>query len=87
MCRSYCVRGRVQGVFFRRSTQIEAERLQLSGWARNLPDRSVEIYALGAAAAISEFEVWLQHGPPLARVDEVSASDAAVQMVTSFEIR
>ena len=35
--------GKVQGVYFRHSTRLEAERLALSGYARNLPDGSVEV--------------------------------------------
>lgn len=41
------VHGRVQGVFFRRSTQEEAERLQIKGWARNTPRQTVEGEAVG----------------------------------------
>ncbi|MCD6213968.1 MAG: acylphosphatase, partial [Candidatus Desulfofervidus sp.] len=32
------IKGRVQGVFFRSSTQDEAIRLGLTGWVRNCPD-------------------------------------------------
>ncbi|MBN2443596.1 MAG: acylphosphatase, partial [Spirochaetales bacterium] len=35
------VRGRVQGVGFRYSTIIEARKIGLTGYARNLPDGSV----------------------------------------------
>ena len=37
--------GKVQGVYFRHSARLEAERLVLSGYARNLPDGSVEVAA------------------------------------------
>ena len=39
------VRGRVQGVYFRASTQREARRLGLGGWVKNRADGSVEILA------------------------------------------
>ncbi len=44
--------GKVQGVYFRHSTRLEAKRLRLRGLARNLPDGSVEVLAQGAAAAV-----------------------------------
>jgi len=37
----------VQGVGFRYFTQGEAQRLDLSGYVRNLPERRVEAYAIG----------------------------------------
>jgi acylphosphatase len=69
--RRFLVLGKVQGVYFRHSTRLEAKRLGLRGIARNLPDGSVEVVAQGAAAAIEELRDWLNHGPPEARVDEV----------------
>ena len=37
------VYGRVQGVGFRYTTQYEAKKLGLSGYAKNLDDGSVEV--------------------------------------------
>jgi acylphosphatase len=65
------VRGRVQGVFFRASTQREARRLGLSGWVKNRPDGSVEILAEGEELSIRELHGWAQKGPSAARVDKV----------------
>ena len=70
-----CVRcrvsGRVQGVFFRASTQREARRLGLSGYAKNLPDGSVEVLACGSEASVAELKEWLWVGPPASRVTAV----------------
>ncbi|MGQ7845162.1 acylphosphatase [Granulosicoccus sp. 3-233] len=74
VARQFRIRGRVQGVGFRYWTQREAQRLGLSGWVRNLPDRSVEAGASGSSEQLNEFERWLQHGPPGARVDQLEAS-------------
>jgi acylphosphatase len=68
ICAKFIVSGRVQGVFFRASTRAEAERLGISGHARNLADGSVEVIAHGDAKALSALEAWLQHGPPSAHV-------------------
>lgn len=65
------VRGRVQGVFFRASTQREARRLGLCGWVKNRPDGSVEILAEGEELSIRELHGWAQKGPSAARVDRV----------------
>ncbi|MCC6217070.1 MAG: acylphosphatase [Polyangiaceae bacterium] len=65
------VRGRVQGVYFRASTQREARRLGLSGWVRNRPDGSVEILAEGEETAVRELFGWAQKGPSAARVERV----------------
>ena len=69
--RRFRITGRVQGVYFRHSTRVEAERLALKGYARNLPDGSVEVLAQGAAAAIAELHRWLHRGPRSARVEAV----------------
>jgi Acylphosphatases len=67
----FIVRGKVQGVFFRASAREEAERLKLTGHARNLIDGSVEVVAYGDAVAIDQLEAWLHDGPPTARVEEL----------------
>jgi acylphosphatase len=69
--RRFLVFGKVQGVFFRHSARLEARNLNLRGFARNLPDGSVEVLAQGAAGAVEELRGWLGRGPPRARVDEV----------------
>jgi len=45
--------------------------LQLQGVAKNLPDGSVEVEAVGADEALDALEKWLWQGPPLAKVAEV----------------
>ncbi len=70
------IRGKVQGVFFRESTRIEATRLGLTGWVRNRADGSVEAVAEGAAAALEEFIRWCHRGPPAARVTDVQHARA-----------
>jgi acylphosphatase len=65
------VRGRVQGVYFRASTQREAKRLGLTGWVKNRDDGGVEIVAEGEEDQVKDLLVWSQHGPSTARVEEV----------------
>jgi len=82
----------VQGVWFRDSTRREAERLGISGYARNLPNGDVEVLASGTDAALAELALWLQAGPPLSKVSEVLEQVSEQQTVledapAGFEIR
>jgi acylphosphatase len=52
ICLSCLVSGRVQGVWYRDSTQRQAQALGISGYARNLPDGRVEVLACGETAAL-----------------------------------
>jgi acylphosphatase len=86
--RRFLIFGKVQGVYFRHSTRLEARRLVIRGIARNLPDGSVEVLAQGDAAAVEELRVWLRRGPAEARVDEVreTAPDQAQVIPKGFEV-
>ena len=59
--RRFLVIGKVQGVYFRHSTRLEARRLAIRGIARNLPDGSVEVLAQGDAAAVQAMARSLAH--------------------------
>nr|WP_287855284.1 acylphosphatase [Klebsiella sp.] len=66
------VYGSVQGVGFRYSTQREALRLGLTGYARNLDDGGVEVLACGESQQVDKLIDWLKAGGPRsARVDRV----------------
>lgn len=89
----YCVicwvHGRVQGVGFRYSTQHEARRLGLTGYALNMDDGSVEVVACGERRQVEQLLAWLNAGGPRsARVERVLTepyhSDRAW---THFDIR
>ena len=83
----FLVSGKVQGVFFRASTREQAQRLGLRGHAINLPDGRVEVIATGEPHAIDALAEWLQHGPPMARVDRVDRSQAGdAEVGQGFEI-
>ena len=63
------VGGRVQGVAYRFFAEKYAARLDVSGWARNLPDGRVEVLAEGSEAHIETFLARLREGPRLAEID------------------
>ena len=71
MCRLFNVTGRVQGVFFRVSTQDVAAGLGLNGHAVNLPDGSVEVRACGDDRSVEQLREWLHEGPRMATVGDV----------------
>jgi acylphosphatase len=70
------IRGKVQGVFFRESTRLEATRLGLAGWVRNCDDGSVEAVAEGEPAALEDFIRWCHQGPQAARVTDVERAES-----------
>jgi len=65
------ITGRVQGVCYRESMRLEAERLGVTGWARNCRDGSVEAVVQGEENALAAIVEWARSGPPAARVEEV----------------
>ncbi|MBD3236941.1 MAG: acylphosphatase [Candidatus Eisenbacteria bacterium] len=82
------ITGRVQGVCFRAETAATARTLGLHGYARNLPNGSVEVVAGGPRAQLDSLLAWLEQGPPLARVDDVDVAwDDATPLEEKFEVR
>ncbi|SHM08870.1 acylphosphatase [Phytopseudomonas punonensis] len=87
VCQHAYVEGRVQGVGFRQSTAMEARRLQLSGWVRNLPDGRVEVFFEGEEGAVSSLAKWLELGPPGARVVSLSLQERPLQGAQGFVVQ
>ncbi|NOQ65343.1 MAG: acylphosphatase [Methyloprofundus sp.] len=81
------VKGRVQGVFFRKYTQEKALELVIQGTVKNRTDRNVEIYATGAEQAMQAFVAWCHEGPGLSQVSEVEISEISEQAeYNGFEV-
>lgn len=64
------VHGRVQGVSFRYFTQLRAAELGVTGWVRNLPDRTVEVTAEGTRPQLERLLGFLRRGPTGATVTQ-----------------
>ena len=82
--RRFTIKGRVQGVFFRESARRVAESLGITGYANNRRDGNVEVFACGDNEALDRFADWLEQGPRMAFVTEVSAEEAEWQALHRF---
>lgn len=65
------VTGKVQGVFFRHHTLLEAKKLGLTGWVKNLFDGRVEALFEGEAELLNKMLGWCQKGTPGSYVTDV----------------
>ena len=77
---------RVQGVGFRFFVQQRAVELGLAGWARNLADGRVEVYAAGSSKKLSKMAAALHAGPPMSDVRSVEEIEEAAQKLGGFRI-
>lgn len=82
------VYGRVQGVYFRTFVVRRGAELGLTGYARNLPDGTVEVQAEGEAGHLQKLLDYLRTGPPAARVEKVDIDwSETTESYTTFRIR
>lgn len=72
------ITGDVQGVNFRYFTQKEAQKLNLSGWARNEHDGSVLIFVQGEEEVANKMIEWAREGSPMAEVEKVDVEEVEV---------
>ena len=86
IARRYFIRGQVQGVGFRYFAQRAAAQLGVGGYARNLDDGRVEVYAVGTGEQLSDLAGVLRTGPRFASVRGVEEQEAPVQQYDTFHI-
>jgi acylphosphatase len=65
------VYGLVQGVNYRYFVQRNAEAIGLTGYAKNVDDGSVEVFAEGEKEKLAQLIAKLKTGPRAARVERV----------------
>ncbi len=87
LAKLYRVRGRVQGVGFRYFVEHSAKALDIRGWVRNDDDGSVEVYAVGTLAQLSDLAGLLWQGPRWAEVRGVDENEAALEDHSGFSVR
>ena len=85
--RRWYVSGRVQGVGYRYFAEHAATALNLTGYAQNLADGRVEVYAVGAADSLDKFAGQLRQGPRFSDVRHVEEQEAEVRNHGFFDVR
>jgi acylphosphatase len=82
------IEGRVQGVFFRATTQEKARELGVRGWVANRPDGSVEAVFGGPPDRLGAMLLFCHRGPARADVERVISQAAEEDgLPEPFEIR
>ncbi|MEE9190250.1 MAG: acylphosphatase [Candidatus Neomarinimicrobiota bacterium] len=70
-----CIRviasGRVQGVWYRKFCFDRANKLNLEGWVKNMPDGSVQLVAQGSRDKLDILISKLNEGPPFSKVENL----------------
>lgn len=75
VCKHLILSGRVQGVWFRESMRVEAERLGVTGWVCNRSDGTVEAMVQGPPEVVEQIIQWAHRGPDAAFVAEVQVTE------------
>ncbi|MBL0314590.1 MAG: acylphosphatase [Flavobacteriales bacterium] len=81
------IKGRVQGVYFRKFAQEKVVSLGLTGFVRNEPDGSVYTEAQGLADQLEMFADWCGEGSPMSKVTSIEVSMKNDEPSECFEIR
>lgn len=81
------VSGKVQGVYYRKFTQENAEERGVNGWVRNLPDGRVEAVFEGEKESIQELLERCRDGPDMAVVENIKLNWGEPEGLDGFEIR
>lgn len=81
------VRGDVQGVGYRYTLRLVADEAGVTGWVRNRWDGSVEAELEGTDDQVDAVLAWMAEGPPGARVEGATVTDASPADSRSFEVR
>lgn len=81
------VSGTVQGVFYRSSTQDEAQKRDVDGWVENLDDGRVEAVFEGPEDAVEAMVEWCHTGSTQANVDDVGVEYGELEDEEGFQIR
>lgn len=84
--RKVVVQGHVQGVFFRETVRRRAVAAGVAGWARNLPDGTVEAVLEGEANAVERLIEFCREGPRGARVEWLDVVSEEPEGRTGFDV-
>jgi acylphosphatase len=85
--RRLVIHGRVQGVFFRDTLRRLAEQQDVTGWARNTPEGTVETVLEGDLGAVERVVAFARRGPEGAEVERVEMTEESPEGLRGFSIR
>lgn len=79
----------MQGVGYRAFVKHQADLLGVAGWARNLPDGTVQVFAIGKRSDLERLVRRLWQGPPGARVVGIEFDwvHAPEEETSGFQVR
>lgn len=80
------VKGKVQGVFYRKSTKAVADQLGVRGFVLNEPNGDVYIEAEADNTFLDMFLEWCSEGPQDAEVNAVESHEGELKNYRNFEV-
>ncbi|UOE48576.1 acylphosphatase [Mucilaginibacter sp. SMC90] len=80
------VKGKVQGVFFRKATKAVADQLGVRGFVLNEPNGDVYIEAEADNTFLDMFLEWCNEGPQDAEVNAVESHEGELKNYRNFEV-
>ena len=81
------ISGKVQGVFFRATAKKVAEENKVTGWIRNMENGNVEVFATGYKEDVERFIDWCKHGPPNAKVFDITITYIEETTFKEFKVK
>ncbi|WP_317127619.1 acylphosphatase [Mucilaginibacter kameinonensis] len=80
------VKGKVQGVFYRKSTKAVADQLGVRGFILNEPNGDVYMEAEADNSTLDMFLDWCNEGPQDAEVSAVESHEGELKNYRNFEV-
>ena len=83
----FIIKGRVQGVYYRKFVSQNAKKAGFFGYVKNLVNGDVEACVTTDETKLEEFKKILKQGSPYSEVKEILQSECNENFTNSFEIR
>lgn len=80
------IKGKVQGVWFRKYTKDEAIKIGVKGFVKNIVNKNVYVEVEGTKEQLNDFLHWLNKGSPMSNVSSVEYKIGELKNFNSFEI-
>ena len=81
------VKGKVQGVWFRKYTKEKADKLGVKGFVKNKLNSNVYVEAEGYSIDLKAFIEWLYVGSPMSIVSSVDYTEGEFTDFQTFKIK